>query len=445
MPSEARVGYVVKMYPRFSETFIVTELLAMQANGGRCEIFSLRPPADARFHASLADVTAPVTYLRSEGLRAGDLWTLLRTASSELGSLADHVDALLATEVRDAAQAVQLALLVRQRGITHLHAHFASVSTTVARLAARLAGITYSFTAHAKDIFHSEVDADELRQKLADADSVVTVSRFNLRHLQDTFGSDAARVRLVYNGLDLDEFGYSEPLHRPPVVAAVGRLVEKKGFGDLLTAIARLRDRGRELRLELVGTGLLADELAAQVQTLGLQDLVTMYGALPQNEVRRIVRGAAVFAAPCVVAEDGNRDGLPTVVLEAMALGTPVVATPVTGIPEVVTDGVTGLLVPEHDPDALAAALTRVLDDPALSASLAKAARSRVEVDFDARNQARAVAESFHLTAAGEARPQLARPSRSSRSSSDEDRLRLRRPRASRSTAARARPSTPSR
>jgi hypothetical protein len=199
MPSNARIGYVVKMYPRFSETFIVTELLAMQAVGVDCEIFSLRAPVDSRFHASLAQVTAPVSYLRSEGLRAADLWTLLRTARAELGSLGDHIDELLTADVRDAAQAVQLALLVRQRGITHLHAHFASVATTVARLAARLAGVTYSLTAHAKDIFHSEVDADELRKKLADADSVVTVSRYNLEHLRETFGADAARVRLVGN------------------------------------------------------------------------------------------------------------------------------------------------------------------------------------------------------------------------------------------------------
>jgi glycosyltransferase involved in cell wall biosynthesis len=403
MPSDARIGYVVKMYPRFSETFIVTELLAMQAVGVDCEIFSLRPPVDSRFHASLAQVTAPVSYLRSEGLRAADLWTLLRTARAELGSLGDHIDELLTADVRDAAQAVQLALQVRQRGITHLHAHFASVATTVARLAARLAGVTYSLTAHAKDIFHSEVDAAELRKKLADADSVVTVSRYNLEHLRETFGADAARVRLVYNGLDLDEFSYTEPLDRPAVIAAVGRLVEKKGFDDLLRAVALLRDQGREVRLDLVGTGLLEDTLAAQVVELGLQDLVTLHGALPQDEVRRIVRGAAVFAAPCVVAEDGNRDGLPTVVLEAMALGTPVVATPVTGIPEVVADGVTGLLVPERNPVALAAALGQVLDHPEVAASLTKAARSQIEAEFDARQQARAVAAGFHLLAASTA------------------------------------------
>jgi glycosyltransferase involved in cell wall biosynthesis len=408
MPSDARIGYVVKMYPRFSETFIVTELLAMQANGVECEIFSLRPPVDARFHASLGQVSAPVSYLRSESLRSADLWTLLRTARTELGGLADHVDELLAADVRDAAQAVQLALLVRQRGITHLHAHFASVATTVARLAARLAGVTYSFTAHAKDIFHSEVDADDLRRKLADADSVVTVSRYNLEHLRATFGADAARVRLVYNGLDLDEFGYSEPLDRPPVIAAVGRLVEKKGFDDLLTAVAQLRAEGRQVRLDLVGTGLLEDALAAQVAELGLEDVVTLHGALPQDEVRRIVRGAAVFAAPCVVAEDGNRDGLPTVVLEAMALGTPCVATPVTGIPEVITDGVTGLLVPERDPAALAAALARVLDHPELAGSLTKAARSLIEAEFNTRHQARTVAASFHLPAAAAERSDAA-------------------------------------
>lgn len=395
MPPEPRVGYVVKMYPRFSETFIVTELLSMQRIGVNCEIFSLRPPIDPHFNASLAQVRAPVHYLRSTGLRAGDLWELLRRAQPVLGGVGGHLDELLALDVRDAAQAVELAIAVRDRGITHLHAHFASVAATVARLAARLSGIGYSVTAHAKDIFHADVDPAELRAKLRDAVDVVTVSDYNLHHLRASYGPDAARVRRVYNGLDLDEFDYSSPAERPSVIAAVGRLVEKKGFGDLIDAVALLHRAGRDVSLELVGAGELADALRRQVNNRGLAGVVTLRGALPQDEVRRIVGSAAVFAAPCIVAPDGNRDGLPTVVLEAMAVGTPVVATPVTGIPEVVRDGVTGLLVPERDPAALAAALADLLDDPHLRESLAKSARQLVEEEFDSLRQTAQVARGF--------------------------------------------------
>ena len=395
MLPEPRIGYVLKMYPRFSETFILTELLSMEALGHDLEIFSLRPPADGRFHARLADVTAPVTYVRHSGLKALDVWESLRRASSHLGDISAHLQELTAVDVRDAVQALEIAVMVRERGITHLHAHFASVSTTVARLAARLSGVTYSVTAHAKDIFHEEVDHDELRRKLADAEDVVTVSDFNYDYLHSTFGADAARVRRVYNGLDLRDFAYTEPRERRPVIAAVGRLVEKKGFSDLLRAAALLRDEGRNIRIDLVGTGLLAEQLATEVDTLAMGDIVTMHGALPQNRVRDIVAEAAVFAAPCLVAEDGNRDGLPTVLLEAMALGTPCVATPVTGIPEVITDEQTGLLVPERDHHALASALGRLLDNADLCTSLAKSARDLIEIEFDSRRQAAAVAQGF--------------------------------------------------
>ena len=390
-----RVGYVLKMYPRFSETFIVTELLSMQKIGVNCDIFSLRSPVDGHFHANLAEVRATVSYVRYLGLRAGDLWDNLQRANPVLIGLNEHLEELLQLDVRDAAQALEVALAVHERGITHLHAHFASVASTVARMAARLSGITYSLTAHAKDIFHADVDTDALRHKLRDAVDVVTVSDFNLHHLQNSFGADAWRVRRVYNGLNLGEFIYNPSENRPAVIAAVGRLVEKKGFADLIGALALLRRAGRYVRLDLVGAGALENELLRQVRESGLQDLVTLHGALPQRDVRRIVGAAAVFAAPCVVAPDGNRDGLPTVVLEAMALGTPCVATAVTGIPEIISHGVTGLLVPERDPAGLAQALAEVLDDAELRTSLARSARALIEEEFDSLRQAALVAQGF--------------------------------------------------
>ena len=390
-----RVGYVLKMYPRFSETFVVTELIQMQRLGIDLEVFSLRPPTDGRFHASLAELRAPVTYLDYSSLRASELWELLRRAGAQFGDLGLQLRDLLSSDVRDVAQALELARLVRLRGLTHLHAHFASVSADVARLAARIAGITYSITAHAKDIFHADVDAAALRRKLRDASDVITVSDFNLSFLRSHFGADALRVRRVYNGLDLPTFGWSDPAHRAPVIAAVGRLVEKKGFADLLRAAALLHRSGCEFRIDLVGSGDQEEALRALRDELGLGDRVRFLGPLPQDQVIFVVREAAVLAAPCVVAEDGNRDGLPTVLLEAMALGTPCVATPVTGIPEVVTDGRTGLLVGEHEPEALAKAIDRLLGDAALRTRLSRSARALIESEFDSSRQAAEVAKSF--------------------------------------------------
>ena len=393
--SPGHVGYVLKMYPRFSETFIVNEILALEAAGTRLDIISLRPPVDGRFHEALAEVHAPVTYLRSSGLRAGDVWAALAAAAPELPTLPRMLPDLLAAPVVDAVQAVELARLVRARGLTHLHAHFGSVATTVARLASGLTGVPYSFTAHAKDIFHESVEATDLAHKLADAAGVVTVSEFNLDFLQQRYGAAADRVTRLYNGLDLHRFPYRDPAERPPVIAAVGRLVEKKGFADLIDAVALLVDEGRDLHVDLVGTGPLEAALQQHIRARGLHDVVHMHGALPQGQVRRIVQHAAAFAAPCVIGTDGNRDGLPTVLLEAMALGTPCVATPVTGIPEVVHHEDTGLLVDEARPDQLGAALGRLLDDGALRTRLAAQARTLVESEFDVHVQVRTLQQLF--------------------------------------------------
>ena len=265
----------------------------------------------------------------------------------------------------EALAAVELAGAIRRSRLEHLHAHFGSIAADVARLAARLTGITYSFTAHAKDIFHEEVVPAELATKLREAHTTVTVSEFNKAHLRREFGRDADRVVRLYNSVDLEAFpfGTKGAATGPARIAAVGRLVEKKGFGDLLTALASLVGEGRDVHLDLVGTGPLEATLVEQVRELGLTEHVTMHGALPQSRVREIVAEAAVFAAPCVIGADGNRDGLPTVLLEALALGTPSVSTPVTGIPEIVRHEETGLLVPEADPGALAAAVARTLDE----------------------------------------------------------------------------------
>ncbi|MGC5617558.1 glycosyltransferase family 4 protein [Georgenia sp. Z1491] len=395
--SRERIGYVLKMYPRFSETFIVSEILGREARGADIEVLSLRPPVDPRFHSALAEVRAPVTYV-PRVRRAEDLWQTLRDAAPELPRLAATLPELLAAGADDAAQAVEVALLARRRGLTHLHAHFASLATTVARLASLLSGIPYSFTAHAKDIFHSSVDPADLAAKIAGAHHVVTISDFNDRHLRRVFPEAVAATRLhrIYNGLHLDDFPFTAPTpdrgtdDDAPVVA-VGRLVEKKGFSVLVDAIAHLRDSGRPTRCRIVGGGELEGALRARVAALGLADLVQITGPMPQHEVRGEVAAAGVFAAPCVVGSDGNADGLPTVLLEAMALGTPCVSTDVTGITEAVRHEVTGLQVPQHDPVALAAAIERLLDDDALRTRLARAARDLVEDQFDTRHQVAAL------------------------------------------------------
>jgi glycosyltransferase involved in cell wall biosynthesis len=373
-PTEARIGYVVKVYPRFSETFIVTELLAREAAGDDITIFALRTSDDPRFHPELARVAAEVNYA-PQPTRPSELWDVLRDAARvpQLdAAIGREIDELLAVDVDDAVHAVWLARRVIEDGITHLHAHFATSPTTVARLASLLTGVPYSFTAHAKDLFHESVRTEHLRLKVAGASYVATVSAYNVRHFEGLFPDLAERIHLVHNGLELDRFPFrlpstaGETLH----LVAVGRLVEKKGFEVLIDALALLRHRGIRVSLTLAGGGERAESLAERVRLRGLEDVVELVGPVPQDEVARLLRSADAFVVPCVVAEDGDVDGLPTVLLEAMAAGVPCVSTSVTGIPEVVIDGETGLLCEPGDVAALAD-------------TIARPARALVEAQFD--------------------------------------------------------------
>jgi len=208
------------------------------------------------------------------------------------------------------------------------------------------------------------------------------VSDFNLRHLRAEFGAQAQKVIRIYNGLRLQDFPFSQPVRREAKILAVGRLVEKKGFESLVRAAGILRDAGEKFSCEIIGTGEEEERLADLIDTLNVGSFVRLAGPRPQDEVFKRIQQAAVFAAPCVVARDGNRDGLPTVLLEAMALGTPCISTDVTGIPEVVADGRTGLAVPPHDPLKLAEALTRLLHDVELRVRLSQNARSLIEREF---------------------------------------------------------------
>lgn len=384
MPSDRpRIGYVLKVYPRFSETFVVNEILAHERAGADLEIFSLRPPTGGRFHPDIGDVRAPVHYVPVPDGRAATLWPLLRTVGPAAAALLTDGDA---ADPRDVTQAIALATEVRARGIDHLHAHFATLACGVTRMAARLAGVTYSVTAHAKDIFHEDVDEELLALRLSDAEAVITVSDFNLADLRRRI--PAARVHRVYNGLDLRRFPLAAGPRDEARIVAVGRLVEKKGFADLVGACALLAREGRDVRCQIVGEGEREAELRALIAEHDLGRRVQLLGARTQAEVRELVAGATCLAAPCVVGKDGNRDGLPTVLVEAMALGTPVVSTAVTGIPEIVRDEQTGLLAAERNPADLAAQLRRVLDDPALGARLAAAGRALVERDFAADRSA---------------------------------------------------------
>lgn len=372
------IAYVLKRFPRFSETFILNELLAHEAAGAKTHVYSLLPPPDEPHHARLQDLKAGVTILKSaakgrDGVAApADAALFSGKSARDIGALQAKADAV--------------AIDGTLRGVTHLHAHFGSDATTVACLAARIIGGTYSFTAHAKDIYHTYVSPGEddamRRAKLRGAAFVATVSDCNARHLR-TLCPEARIIRL-YNGIDLSAFAPVDPAgQQPGHMIAVGRMVEKKGFHVLLDACADLRARGVPFTLSLIGSGPMEAALIAQRAALGLEDCVAMDGPLPQEALVREMAKAQLAVLPCLVTESGDRDGLPTVLLEAMARALPVVTTTVSGGPEIVKDGVTGRLCPPMDAGALAGTLQDVLNHPARARAMGQAGRWRAERLFD--------------------------------------------------------------
>lgn len=420
-PLGGRRAYVLKMYPRFSETFIVSEILAREAAGEELIIFSLRPTTDTRFHPELARVKAPVIQIERPS-SARSFWQTWQESTQDpriAAGMTAHLTRLAELSHDDAIQAIAVARLALEHNVTHLHAHFASVATTVARAASALSRIPYSFTTHAKDIFHESVELADLARKVADAHHVIAISEYNHSYLRRILGLELSeRVVVVRNGLELDRFPY-----RPgptsvkagpnsgsvgpttevvggaqlPSLLAVGRLVEKKGFAYLLTALARLRDMGQPCHLDLVGTGPLEPELRDLIDNLNLAELVDMHGALTQAEVRDMFVTHDLLVAPFVIGADGNADGLPTVLLEGMATGIPCIAGTVTAVPEVIVNDETGWLVAGDDPQQIASTIAEVVhrlrEFPASVREIADAARGLVCREHDSHSQARALAD----------------------------------------------------
>lgn len=397
-----RVGYVLKVYPRFSETFVVTEILAREAAGEDLAIFALRPTSDARFHPEIAKVQAPVTHLPKPA-KLAQAWDALRQAQEHLpglnSRLPDILSLLLDLDPTDAVQGIDLAVRARQQDITHLHAHFGSMAARVACVASALSGIPFSVTTHAKDLFHEDVDPELLRTVLSRADHVVAISSYNEAFLQERFPEVAGHTVLIRNGLDLTAFRYVEPgpVVGPLRVAAVGRLVEKKGFTHLIEAVRVLsaQSGSPQVEVRIAGDGDLREQLERQIVEAGLEGVVTLIGPRSQNEIRTLLTWADVMVAPCVVGADGNADGLPTVLLEAMAMGVPVIGSDVTGIPEAVRGHgpePTGLLLSARqlgagDTAELVRALRRVADPTFPRVTVARAARNLIETHFDTATQ----------------------------------------------------------
>lgn len=377
-----KVGYVVNQYPSYSDPHIVDEILAHEEAGLDVEIYSLSPSTDTHYQSAISRVAAPVWYLTGSP-DAGMLWSLMQEAGGRFPAFWTRLSEVREPDVRTVGQAIELARLVGQNGVLHLHAHFATAPTTVARMASSLAGIPYSFTAHTEELMGQNLDQEDLAAKIKDAVCTVTESDFGLAYIQQAFGVDAGSIERIYLGLRTEILPFTSPASRPRVVVAVGSLNEYSGFDDLISAIGKLKERGVQPDCHIIGTGPLSDELDAQISKNDLSGIVRLLGAMPEEEVQRAVRTASAFVVPSTTGSDGSISGIPALLLEAMTVGTPCIATAIGGIPEIVIDGQTGLHAVEKDPDSLASAIERLLDDDVLRVRLALKARVLVESEFN--------------------------------------------------------------
>jgi glycosyltransferase involved in cell wall biosynthesis len=385
-----RLTYLHGRYPVLTETFIDREIRRLLAKGVDLEIVSIRPPSDDLSPAQ-RELAQRVKYLLPAsvpGVAWAVAWGLLRHPATFLQTLAwllsrDHGSASRFRTLLHFATGVYAAWQLRERRGVHIHAHFVDRAATVALVASRLLGTTYSVTAHAREIY---VAPALLKERIGEASFAVTCTEYNVQHLRRTIGPRAARrLTRLYHGIDLSTpRGTEAQAGRDPMaILSVAQLWERKGLRYLIEACAVLRDRGTAFRCEIVGEGPQRGELGALIDSLGLQDLVTLAGALSFPEVVARYGTAAVFVLPCVITEDGDRDGIPNVILEAMESHVPVVSTPVSGIPEVVRNRETGLAVPERDPAAIADAVDELLSDPAFADGVAARAQQLVRAEFD--------------------------------------------------------------
>jgi glycosyltransferase involved in cell wall biosynthesis len=398
-----RVAFVLKGYPRLSETFIAQEIAALERRGLDILIVSLRHPTDARRHPVHEEIRAALLYLPEylyqEPLRVLRAWLQQRKtkgyAEAKQAWLRDLARDPTPNRVRRFGQALVLANEL-PADVRRLHAHFLHTPASVTRYAALLKGLAWTGSAHAKDIWTTP--EWEKREKLASCEWLVTCTEANRAHLAAL--APQGRVELVYHGLDFSRFPSFEKNtsgngEKPAIILSVGRLVEKKGTDVLLDALALLP---KELGWKLVhaGGGPLKDKLERRARALGIAGRIEWRGARTQTELLAEYRAADLFVLASRVARDGDRDGLPNVLAEAQSQGLACIATRVSGIPELINDD-TGLLVEPEAPEELARALAALIADPARRAALGAAGRQRVLAHFELKANIGRLARKFGL------------------------------------------------
>ena len=381
-------AYLFERFPSFSQTFCVREVEAMHGRGLEFPVFSIRKPAGEPVQDYFSDI-GPIYFLpeKFDTVLASDT-NFRRSARRALESLR----ALWGCEEqkRRIYEALWLGPMLREAGIRHIHVHFAGSAARTAFWLKRLFGVEYSITAHANDIFRDE-PPERLAQMFRAAVVVVTVSEFSLRYLRTKYPSHDEKFCRVFNGIEVDRFQTSSFPDGRPLILSVGRYIPKKGFCTLVEACSRLE--GKEFECQIIGNGPLEESLKEQAALLGVDQRVSITGPKAEGEIKRLFERSRMFVLSCTRAEDGAMDNLPTVIMEAMAAGLPVVSTDVAAVSEMIADEETGFIVPERDSGALAQKMACLLENPELARAMGMRARERCRDLFDLDRTSAALCE----------------------------------------------------
>ncbi|MFW2366443.1 MAG: glycosyltransferase family 4 protein [Desulforhopalus sp.] len=390
------LGYILKGYPRISETFISNEILLLEKMGFTMRLFPMRQPRESFSHSSVKEITARVDYLPTELLpdffrlllpnillavkRPHQFRKCLRTAQQgiskgrELATLKHLLQAGFLTNNH----------LLADKNIVQLHGHFAHSPTSVTMFASILSDIPFSFTAHAKDIYTS--NPVKIARKIEHANFVVTCTKHNKEYLQNLAGNSSTPIYCIYHGIDLNLFKYNGRHHaarEPFKLLTVARMTEKKGLPTIYKALARLRDRNIEFRHTLIGDGDDRDTILALISSLGLDANCSWRGTQTHAEVLKHFKESDLFVLGCEIAKNGDRDGIPNVLVESLAMGVPAVSTNVSAIPEILVNGKTGIIVPSKSAKELEKAMVEVLTNDNLRKQLIKNGQTHVQNQFD--------------------------------------------------------------
>lgn len=393
--SQPVLGMVLKGFPRISETFISNEILLLEGLGFKIHLFSLRDPRESFCHESVKQIKAKVDYLPQT--ISGNVSLFLRHNLALAIKKPVHYARALKTAIRRFRRTRKSATikhllqagyvvnhLAPKAGITHFHSHFAHSPTSVAMFAAMLSGLEFSFTGHAKDIYTS--DERQLSEKIDLAKFVVTCTEYNRRYLLSKANGSRTPVYRIYHGIDTDLFSESRENYNPQPpfrILTVARIAPKKGLKTVFEALSKLRDMGVDFKHTLIGDGDERDTILALIKDLNLEDRTEWLGTLPHEEVLKHYRRADLFMLGCRVISSGDRDGIPNVFLEAMAMGVPVLATGISGIPELIESGNTGMLVEPEDAESMAQAARSILEDAELRKRIIPAGRRKIIDEFD--------------------------------------------------------------